>query len=295
MMPFSGLASLLPLDLAQEDILCGYVFRSAAQHVDEKTRSEYLRYVEDELYAVRARIHAGNIKEASAALGKFDDLSAVMQVLQDHSSMPLCELRQHLRHHFQIKSTDKISLDPAICLAARLLYMLNVQPLELQDTTSGTRALLWNDELSLCTFVACQFPSAKSHISPREGRLDPYFTAANLSRICKVRIEWTDSLEDHLRLERRTNSLRIFPHKRYLLQLLKAITGHGERITYATFSPRLTTYKRSLSPAPSPPKSSKKPCTRSTCSSRTGTTARKACWTKRAARSTTAAPAPPVP
>ena len=127
----------------------------------------------------------------------------------------------------------------------RLLYMLNVQSPELRALTPGTRVLPWRDGLPLKKFVEQQFPKAVSEITPREGRLHPHFAAANLNQMCNLRIQWTDSLEDHLRLDRRTNALRVFPHKRCLLQMLRS--GKDQR-SHATYSPlrRKTLYGRRL-------------------------------------------------
>ncbi|KAH9208022.1 hypothetical protein DL95DRAFT_270646, partial [Leptodontidium sp. 2 PMI_412] len=47
-------------------------------------------------------------------------------------------------------------------------------------------------------------------------RLDPSFTVVNMIKICGLQVRWTESLEDHLRLDRRAKVLSIFSQKDFL-------------------------------------------------------------------------------
>jgi hypothetical protein len=110
--------------------------------------------------------------------------------------------------------------------------MINVQTAKLRSLTPGTPVVPWHDGSCPATLIQAQFPAADLDITYREGRLHPYFTVANMIRICNLKIQWTDSLADHLRLDRRINTLRVFPHKRSLLQMLEAIDGPRQHATY---------------------------------------------------------------
>ena len=70
-------------------------------------------------------------------------------------------------------------------------------------------------------FIARQFPRSTLQISVRDGRIHPFFTIANMVGICGLKIEWTQSLQDHLRLDRRANVLRVFPYKHCLLRFIE--------------------------------------------------------------------------
>jgi hypothetical protein len=113
----------------------------------------------------------------------------------------------------KFQNAEDLNINRSIDLTLRLWLTLNVREPAYKLQTPQTPVLQWDDSTALSSFVASQFPKARWHLDVRASRLDPYFTAVNMVRICGLKIEWTDSLEDHLRLDRRQKVLRIYPHK----------------------------------------------------------------------------------
>ena len=145
-----------------------------------------------------------------------DDIFYVCSVLSAKRSMPRHKVRECLKSRFPGPLNDNLSIDRSIDLSVRLWLMLNVRDEELSVVTPQTPTLHWIDDISLEQFISAQFPPSVTELTMRESRLDPSFTVANLVRICGLQIQWTTSLEDHLRLDRRRNILSVFSFKDFL-------------------------------------------------------------------------------
>lgn len=178
-------------------------------------RSEYIEYINSELATMRDGVSHRIVDGSSLAIATLEDLEVVIKELRGSLLLPLRDIRRSLKEKLTLPSGS--SPDQAIFLATRLLYMSNVQTTKLRSLTPKTRALPWEEEATLRDVVKGHFPKTDLDIILREGRLYPYFTAVNMYRICNLKIQWTDSLEDYLRLDRRSYTLRVFPHKRCLL------------------------------------------------------------------------------
>jgi hypothetical protein len=203
----------------QEGRICEHVFDSPFCELDETMRSEYIEYIHSEIATMRDGVSHGIVDGGSLAIATLEELEVIIQELRQSFSLPLRGIRDSLKQRLGLPPSS--SPDQAIFLAMRLLYMLNVQTAKLRSLTPKTRVLPWDEETTLHEFVNGHFPKTDLDMTLREGRLHPYFTAVNMHRICNLKIQWTDSLEDHLRLDRRSCMLRVFPHKRCLLQMLK--------------------------------------------------------------------------
>jgi hypothetical protein len=100
----------------------------------------------------------------------------------------------------------------SIDLALRLILMLDVG--ELRNAFSGRRRLIWN-EGSVQEFVRDIF-SDKISLGHDGVRLGTQFTARNLKRYTRFRIELTTNLADHLRLRYEDRTVSIFHHASFL-------------------------------------------------------------------------------
>lgn len=65
----------------------------------------------------------------------------------------------------------------------------------------------------------CFHPSGYS-INDQNKTIDPAFTIKNLRRFCRINVQWTANLKDHLLYDRSTVTLHLFPHKICLISHL---------------------------------------------------------------------------
>lgn len=94
--------------------------------------------------------------------------------------------------------------------------MINVQEPIFGGLRHGATPVEWDDRTTLQDFLRSLFPSSRWQITAQSSRLGPYFTVSFMRRVCGLKIEWTTSLHDHLRLDRQRRALKIFPYKSYL-------------------------------------------------------------------------------
>lgn len=131
----------------------------------------------------------------------------------------------HLRSQFHDENDTSIS--DYVDLTIRLWLMLNVRSTNTLVRVPPKRSICWDMGASLEDVIKTQFtmPGLAVHASRR--RIDPAFTAVNMVRLCGLRLRWTDSLEDHLRLDRRSKELHIFGYKWFLNAHLQADQEHS--------------------------------------------------------------------
>jgi hypothetical protein len=213
------LAALRSPTLEQQSQICEHVFGCWPNQLDTATRSEYFEYLHGELQTLRYGLRAGVVREEALAIQSFQDLIEAMRLLRENLSQPLFRIRALMKDEWN-KGSSQI-IDQAISLTVRLLYMLNLQTEKFPQPIVSPEDLLWKDEEALQAVIARHFPVVSLDLTTREGRLHPYFTIANMHQSCSLKIRWTNHLEDHLRLDRRTNTLPIFPYRNCLVEILK--------------------------------------------------------------------------
>ena len=208
------------------------IFNRQAQASDYK---DYLKYFNEEIHSLlvpKERHYEeddprGQDKTHGHAARDVKDLILIAKTIA--SSPTRCRpcVRTLLRGQAQFKDSEAIPLDNSINLALRLMLTLNARTNIV--SRPDTAALQWNDEDTLEAFVTQQFPpTSESMHSNASHRMDDDFTAMALRKYRGVKITWTSSLEDHLRLKynrkTKTKRLKVFPYKRLLIDHLK-LTG----------------------------------------------------------------------
>ncbi|GIC93617.1 uncharacterized protein Aud_010105 [Aspergillus udagawae] len=155
----------------------------------------------------------------------YKDILTMMGVLANSNLNCRAQVREKLRKT-GFEDYDDGPLDSSIDMTLRLWLMLNVRS---KDTTikADTVALQWNDDDTLSQFIVHHFPRAGEPMTSNTlHRVDADFNASSLQLYRNVRIKWTQSLEDHLRLKYRRKTkeveLRVFPFKRILVDYLKS-------------------------------------------------------------------------
>jgi hypothetical protein len=194
----------------------GSTFRD--EKVDE-FRS-YFEYYIEELELLRTGISQETWQAKGLAATTYEDIFYVVNVLRDNGDSQRPEIRSLLQSRFC--SSDDLGLDRSINLAIRLWLMVNTQEPEFGGIRHEATCVQWDDEMTLRAFFETLFPQSRWQITARSSRLGPHFTAAFMQRVCGLKIEWTTSLQDHLRLDRRRKALKIFSYKCHLQALIES-------------------------------------------------------------------------
>lgn len=112
--------------------------------------------------------------------------------------------------------------------------MINVQDPRFQCLRYEATCVEWDDTTTLRAFVEGLFPHSRWVVTAQTSRLGPHFTAAFMHRVCGLKIKWTTSIHDHLRLDRCEKLLSVFPYKCYLQALIEGYQYSEERDRSAT-------------------------------------------------------------
>lgn len=126
--------------------------------------------------------------------------------------------RQVVRQILKLDQTyhNERSIDHLCDLSIRMWLMINVLDADIDLVDDEAPRKPWLEYQSLDDLIKSLFPQSRIDLNLKESRLDPYFTATNLEKICGLRLEWTQCLANHLRLDRRKKVLWVFPHKEFL-------------------------------------------------------------------------------
>jgi hypothetical protein len=153
-------------------------------------------------------------QSSALAATTHEDILCIVDVLSSKRDLRRPQIRDQLRERFPEAGGQAINW--SIDLALRLWLMLNVRDEAFSLHAPQTPSIQWDDWTTLLDFVEHQFPTATRSYERRNMQFDHTFTAVNIVRYSGLRIEWTTSLADHLRLDRRRRVLRIFPFKHCL-------------------------------------------------------------------------------
>jgi hypothetical protein len=109
-------------------------------------------------------------------------------------------------------------------LTARLWLTLHVRSRDFSTgpSLSDVRAINWDDAISLKKMISDSFPVNTYLPEAREARIDPSFTIVNLRRLCRIKVQWTANLKDHLSYNRSVETIYVYPHKICLISHLES-------------------------------------------------------------------------
>jgi hypothetical protein len=196
--------------------LFGTVFREEQLDVFQA----YFDYYIKELELLRTGISEETWQTKGLAANTYEDIFYVVNILRENGDSRRPEIRSLLQSRFPL--SDDLGLDRSINLAIRLWLMINTQEPEFGGIRHEATCAQWDDDTTLRTFLSGLFPHSRWQITAQSSRLGPHFTAAFMQRVCGLKIEWTTSLHDHLRLDRRRKALKIFPYKCHLQALIES-------------------------------------------------------------------------
>ncbi len=211
----SGSETELVSPLAPKDLIVKTVVSNAVQVWQDRA---YAKYCAEELSLLRKGVAQETWQSQAIAVKTYTDLNTVMRLIQQSPHLSCPELRRELSNRFATATVA--GLNSSINLALRLWLMMNFQETRFETLRHQATCIEWNETSTLQACVAELFPKARWHVSAAMSRLGPHFTAVFLTQVCGLKIEWTTSICDHLRLDRYSGTLRIFPYKSHLIRLL---------------------------------------------------------------------------
>ena len=188
---------------------------------------EYLTYYRAELQKINFAVSSRHVRWTSFVVRGHAELASVLGLVSTQpkewkDAYRPC-LRRAVQELFPDRDASTEDLNRCLDLAIRLLTMMNVREPAFALQTPGTPLLQWDDNTLFADFLAKHVESSVQKLVGRDRRLHPLFTVVNMASLCGLRVEWTQSLADHLRLDRRAKVLRVFPYKSSLLRHLDCV------------------------------------------------------------------------
>jgi hypothetical protein len=116
------------------------------------------------------------------ATATHEDIAAIVADLRKCAKLKRPEIRTKLLLRF--RGAQDLSLNRAIDVAIRWWLMISVREERFEDLYAKRPFQEWNDNESLEDFIEDRFPHAKSSLSARESRLNPFFTVTDMVKIC---------------------------------------------------------------------------------------------------------------
>jgi hypothetical protein len=195
------------------------MLRETFEAADLRFCEQYFKYYEQELGLLNFGKVAQALRAAPLAVATHADVIRVVDAIRIRQDSSKMELRAHLAQHFKQATIDEI--DRSIDLGVRLWTMVNIREPRLKLLAPQTEAISWQGKATLRSLLAQTLPRSRWQLEVKDSRLHPSFTAAFMTNICGLTLEWTDCLADHLRLDRRQKTLRVYPYKSVLQYHLK--------------------------------------------------------------------------
>lgn len=169
-------------------------------------------------------INNGSRKIDCFAAKSHRDISQIYKLLSTNQDSKRVTIRNLLRNQHPFSCNDNAAIDMSMDLAVRLWLSVNVHHDSWNIHEIRRSPIRWEDDLSLNGFLAGLFPRSETILSAKEARLSPSFTAAYLVKTCGLKIDWTDHLQDHLKLDHESQTLQVFADQAFLYSHLKSLS-----------------------------------------------------------------------
>lgn len=205
---------LLPAAVKQQLILTAFAARydTARQSVWDSYFAHYNR----ELSRMQSGISCIQPIPIGLAVKSHEDVIYIVQFLLEQRHTTKSDLKERLSIRFP--GANEFAIDRSVDLVVRLWLMLNVRNVDEPVRTPHKVAIHWDNDQSLLDIIHTQFHASSSVLDSTKSRLHPSFTIATMVQVCGLKVKWTDSLEDHLRLDPRKKEIWIFPGKDLLMK-----------------------------------------------------------------------------
>ena len=176
-------------------------------------------YLENLYVTEQSRLTVGFTEEsrkaAKLAIKTHEELCDVVRVLEENRSRPKTQSITDLKT--RLNTLDDDLINDTIDLALRIAFLVNARHRDAVGPNTSSPTMKWRADESLEAFLQRAFPPATWQPKGRERltKLHISFTAAFMVEVCHLKLESTDSLHEHLDLDRSGDRavLKIFPYK----------------------------------------------------------------------------------
>lgn len=205
-------------------------FGSGASSLVSSQSESYFAYCGREITRISIRQQRSPTQDVERTSELQSKIVQTWKTISTRRTEPKREMVHHLRSLFHEENDTSIS--DYIDLTVRLWLMLNVRSTNTLVRVPPKRSICWDMGASLEDVIKTQFTVPGLVVQSSRRRIDPSFTAVNMVRLCGLLLRWTDSLEDHLRLDRRSKEPHIFGYKWFLNAHLEADQEHSAAARY---------------------------------------------------------------
>ena len=162
------------------------------------------------------------------AMKTYGDLAKITKCMEESQGSDRMLIAEKLRREFQ--GMDEGQILRSLDLTARLWLNLHVRSGDypLGPSLSDMTDVEWTKKASLKDLISYCFQTNSGVNKDRHQRIDSAFTAENLRRFCRVDVQWTANLKDHLSYDHSTSTLYLFPHKICLIGHLESCNALPE-------------------------------------------------------------------
>ena len=195
---------------------------------------DFISYYKAELQRLNYAVSLHNAQRHSFVVRDHTEVASVVRVLSEYGGSHISaqssyfyrlDMRRKIVEELKNSSVDRNAsqedLNRCIDLGIRILTMINVREQCFALQMPKTPSFEWDDYSSLPQFIEDLFKCPIKELPGHDRWLQSSFTVANMDSICGLRVEWTQSLEDHLRLDRSVKTLRVFPYRGFLARRLE--------------------------------------------------------------------------
>lgn len=156
------------------------------------------------------------------AMKTYGDLAKITKCMEVNHELDRSLIAEKLQREFPNSNEGQVlrSMD----LTARLWLNLHVRSGDypLGPSLSDMTDIEWMKKASLAKLIRDCFQASSYAVNERHQGIDTAFTVENLHRFCRVNVQWTANLKDHLSYDRSTSTLCLFPHKICLISHLES-------------------------------------------------------------------------
>lgn len=158
--------------------------------------------------------------ETQFCMRTFQDLGKIIKCIDLHPDLDRSKMAEELKCEFP--NSDRGQILRSLDLVVRLWLNLHVrsQDFPLGPSLSDMTETEWLEKATLNKLVKDCFQPSSYSLNEQNKNIDPAFTIKNLRRFCRIKVQWTANLRDHLLYDRSTATLHLFPHKICLISHL---------------------------------------------------------------------------
>ena len=152
----------------------------------------------------------------------YADLTTIVRSMKLNADHSRVSIASELRQDFPNCSRAQILRSMDLTIRLWLTVYMRSDDCPVGPALSDITQTSWPDGVSLRRLLQGIFEPNLLQARVHHARIDPSFTVKKLRKLCRVNVQWTANLMDHLKYDRATSTLYLFPHKSCLMSHLES-------------------------------------------------------------------------